>query len=67
MTSFNIPDTFFDVTYNLGQALDEQTLVPFTMVPNCGYPINYTANVVSQSNVLSTLPTSMSFLNKSVF
>lgn len=31
MTSFNIPDTFSDVIYNLGQALDEQTLEPFTM------------------------------------
>ena len=67
MTSFDIPDTFADINYNLGQAIDEQILVPFTMTPQCGYAITYKANLVSGSSLLSSLPSSMSFQAQSVF
>lgn len=56
ITSFNIANTLAEVFYNLGTAPNEQTLTPFAMVPNCDYQVNYKANVVSSSNILTQLP-----------
>ena len=38
-------------------------IIPFTMIPQCGYEIEYSVNEVTGSNTLRNLPSFINFLD----
>ena len=67
VTSFEVTQPFQDIEYTIGFPAITETIIPFTMEPQCGYDIVYTINEVSGSNQLRELPSFMIFDEPDVF
>jgi hypothetical protein len=67
ITMFEPTNPFQDIEYSIDFPPITETIVPFTMEPNCGFEVVYTISEVTGSSSLRDLPSFMIFDEPDIF